>query len=106
MLALLAAVSSARAETFQNPSALVSQDPLMRQIFYRQLTQNNGGVTTAVRLATGQSVELQDPLAPLKPASGLSPSAVKKPSKNKPVKDASEQLRALDGKGRSKWPSR
>jgi hypothetical protein len=73
-------------------SALASQDPLMRQILHRQLTQRNGGITAAVRVATGQSIELQlpeidpkpkealkdalnsgpgDPLSGLKPAAGL-----------------------------------
>ena len=74
-------------------SSLTSQDPLMLQILHRQLTQRNGGITAAVRVGSGQSIELQlpdldaeptedikdalnpgpsaDPLDGLKPAAGL-----------------------------------
>jgi hypothetical protein len=52
-------------------SAMASQDPLMRQILHRQLTQPNGGVTTAVRIASGQTIELQGPDADAQPAEEL-----------------------------------
>lgn len=86
-------------EPTNNPS-LVSQDPLMRQILLKQLTQTNGGITTAVRVASGQSVELPaaDPLSPLK-------SAVPAAKKQKPapeVKKADEQAKAIQD-GRKKW---
>jgi len=47
-------------------SPMVSQDPLMRQILRRQITQRNGGITAAVRIASGQSIELQVPDLDLK----------------------------------------
>ncbi len=62
------AVSTSFAETgpfenhlrsIHNQSAIVSQDPLMRQILHRQLTRKNGGVTSVVRLATGQVIALK-----------------------------------------------
>jgi hypothetical protein len=52
-------------------SAMASQDPLMRQILHRQLTQRNGGITAAVRIASGQSIELQLPDIDAKPAEEL-----------------------------------
>jgi hypothetical protein len=44
---------------------------LIRQILHRQLTQPNGGITTAVRIATGQSIELQGPDSNAAPAEEL-----------------------------------
>lgn len=66
LTALLAAMPAAPvfggpAASVSKESALASQDPLMRQILHRQLTQHNGGITAAVRIASGQSIELQMP---------------------------------------------
>lgn len=126
-LILLAAAPLVSAET---PSSMAGQDPLMRQILHRQLTQNNGGVTAAVRIATGQSIELHvnepitgvsdlkdapisaklaaggDPLASLKPAAGLMATATETPTSKKDIKKANEQLKTLQGKGHSKWQTR
>lgn len=79
----------------------VTHDPLMRQIMSRQLTQDSGGVTGAVRIGSGQTITLQviDPLAPLKPAPGL----VAKPAKAKParkIRRADEQLKKMSGEKR------
>lgn len=126
LLAMAMISPAAWGESLHNPSALASQDPLMRQILHRQLTQNNGGVTAAVRVATGQSIELQvtyvpadlkdaltshtapsgDPLSGLKPIEGLVPAAGKTAAKKKDVKAAAEQLNALQGKGKTKWLTR
>lgn len=97
---LLLAVSAFSEPGAHNNPSLVSQDPLMRQILHKQVTQSNGGVTTAVRVGSGQSVELAaiDPLAPLK-------TVVPAPKKEKPsaeIKRADEQAKAI-GEGRKKW---
>lgn len=91
-----------------------AQDPLSRQIFTRQITQDNGGVTAAVRVGSGQAVELKlidvnaapaelkdavaDPkaLTGLPTASGLTPAkATRKAAKKRPARRASEQLKAV-----------
>ena len=106
-------------------SAMASQDPLMRQILHRQLTQRNGGITAAVRIASGQSIEIKlpdvdakpteelkdalnsgssgDPLAGLKPEAGLvarqkQPAAADGPKAAKPK----AQLKVIE-KSRKDW---
>lgn len=125
-IALAAAAAPCRAEPapggFSLPSAqqaVVNQDPLMSQIFRRQLTQKNGGVTAVVRVATGQSVELQVPelemalsgaAAPsqasasaaakaLNVHSDLAPKTPAKAAKRRAPKAASEQLKDVHKKG-------
>jgi hypothetical protein len=98
-LVILLAGAAFSEPSHNNPS-LVSQDPLMRQILHKQVTQHNGGVTTAVRVASGQGVELSaaDPLSPLK-------SVVPAGKKQKPsseIKKADEQAQAISD-GRKKW---
>lgn len=88
---LIAALAAAEPAGSHNNPSLVSQDPLMRQILHKQLTSSNGGVITAVRVGSGQSVELVDPLAPLKPVIKPAPA----PKKAAPVKKADEQLKFL-----------
>jgi len=109
-------------------SSLVSQDPLMRQILHRQLTQHNGGITAAVRIASGQSIELElveldikpadqlkdlpnaarmaDLGAGLRPAAGLI-AAASKPvptGKSRLVKKPKAQLKTLEQQGgRQTW---
>jgi hypothetical protein len=104
--------------------ARASQDPLTRQIIYQQLTKPNGGITAAVRIASGQSVALQlpdldakpaeelkdalnsgpgDPLSGLKPAAGLI--TVKKlavPANGSKALKPSEQLNVIH-KSRKDW---
>jgi hypothetical protein len=105
-------------------STLASQDPLMRQILHRQLTQRNGGITAAVRIASGQSIELQlseldiklspelkdalnsnpagDPLAGLKPEAGLAAREGKAgPAQETAVKPTA-QLKVI-AKSRKDW---
>lgn len=55
MILTLAALNAA-AEAPAAPMA--EHDPLMRQIMSKQLTQSNGGVTGAVRIASGQTISL------------------------------------------------
>lgn len=87
---------------------ILGSDPLSRQILAKT-AQANGGVTAAVRVASGQVIALQiadissapyaAPLAPaavspdaaLKTAEGLTAKA-EKPKAKKPVKRAVEQL--------------
>ena len=73
-------------------SALASQDPLMRQILHRQLTQHNGGITAAVRIASGQSIELQMPELEIK----LSPE-LKDALNSNPSEDALSGLKLEAG---------
>ena len=63
-------------------SSLASQDPLMRQILHRQLTQRNGGITAAVRIASGQSIELQLQDLDAKPTDELKDALNSDPSRN------------------------
>lgn len=116
-LLLMMTASSGWAEPHAAP-AVVSQDPLMRQILHRQLTQNNGGITAAVRVGSGQAVELhvnESALAALKPVAGLAPHSAhtstaapelaiekdEKPSKGD-LRKAKPQLEALQKK-HAKW---
>ena len=106
--ALMLAALGAHAEMPQ----MFGSDPLSRQILTKT-TQPNGGVTAAVRLESGQAVELKladvtaaapvaVKLAPaatqayldLKPAAGLAPKAVKAKAKKAP-KRAVEQLKRV-----------
>lgn len=88
-------------------SPIVTNDPLMKQILSRQLTQVAGGVTGAVRIGSGQAITLSliDPLAPLKPAEGLvaKPVKMKAPRKindQQLLKKLSDEKRAADWAGR------
>ncbi|MCX5794328.1 MAG: hypothetical protein NTY77_02375 [Elusimicrobia bacterium] len=106
-------------------SAMASQDPLMRQILHRQLTQRNGGITAAVRIASGQSIELQlpdvdskpteefkdalnavpsgDPLAGLKPEAGLvAAQAQPVPADASQARKPTAQLKVID-ESRKDW---
>jgi hypothetical protein len=96
---------SASAET---ASPMVANDPLMKQIMSRQLTQAAGGVTGAVRIGSGQTIELSliDPLAPLAPAEGLVAKPVKAKAVRK-VRRADEQLKKMsDEKRGADWAGR
>ena len=79
---------------------IMDTDALSRQILTKT-TQENGGVTAAVRVGSGQVVALRitDPsiaLAPLKPAAGLVPKPAK--AKRRAARRAAEQLkRVADG---------
>lgn len=109
-LASPAAAQSLRG-SISDPSqaALISNDPLMRQILRRQLTQENGGVTATARLGSGQAVELK--LGPLElPVSGaaslravptyLPVTQGESPIKaRKPARSALEQLRKTEREG-------
>ncbi|MBI4679177.1 MAG: hypothetical protein HY748_16500 [Elusimicrobia bacterium] len=109
----------------QNQTLLMSQDPLTRQIL-QQLTKENGGVKAVVRVANGQGVELRVPElgAQGKDANGLQqgdpgaipvltphPDLVKEtkaaaPTKRKPAKKATDQLKTLQKQGRKQdWES-
>ncbi len=80
---MVLAALSASAEV---PTVTLAHDPLMNQIMSRQLTQPAGGVTGAVRIGSGQAITLNliDPLAPLKPVEGLVTKAViETPAKTK-----------------------
>ncbi|MBI5239359.1 MAG: hypothetical protein HY926_02720 [Elusimicrobia bacterium] len=87
LMALLAAMPAAPvlggpAASASKESALASQDPLMRQILHRQLTQRNGGITAAVRIASGQSIELQMPELDLKLSGDLKDALNSNPSED------------------------
>lgn len=89
---------------------MLGSDPLSRQILTKT-AQENGGVTAAVRVASGQVIALQiadvssapfaarlaapaaSPAAALKPAEGLAEKPAKAKKTKKPVKRAVEQLR-------------
>lgn len=108
---------SALAASAEVNGAIVA-DPLMKQILSRQLTAAAGGVTGAVRLGSGQTIELSvgDPLAPLKPVEGLvekpiAPAAEAAPAKTKgarrTARRADEQLRKMsDDKRAADWVGR
>lgn len=114
------AVSPSLAEPLRQPHPLITdQDPLMRQIMRRHLREANGGITAVVRVATGQSIELQlvelgtmSVLGPgalarpaggtiqkLNPAEGLLPRKEKPAPKKRKVTKAAEQLKALKRQG-------
>ena len=103
-MTMLAALS-ASAEV---SSPMVANDPLMKQIMSRQLTQEAGGVTGAVRIGSGQAITLSliDPLAPLKPVAGLVEKPVK-PKAGRKVRRADEQLKKMsDEKRAADWTGR
>lgn len=105
--ALLFAALGARAEMPQ----MLGSDPLSRQILTKT-AQANGGVTAAVRVGSGQAIELKlsdvssapfsAQMAPpateaylaLKPAAGLAPKPAKAKAKKAP-KHAVEQLKRV-----------
>lgn len=92
-LLLTAAMLAAALPSAAAMPAAIDQDPLMRQILSKQLTHPNGGVTAAVAVkgaANGISLELADPLAPLKPAEGL----VERPAAQAPAKKAGKKPQA------------
>lgn len=73
----------------------ISQDPLVRQIFARQLQP--GGITAAVRVkGTDKGIPLE--LAPLAPAPGLRPQSRRSPLP--PARRADEQLQGIRREGR------
>ncbi|MFI5346721.1 MAG: hypothetical protein ACHQ51_10140 [Elusimicrobiota bacterium] len=89
---------------------MLGSDPLSRQILTKT-AQENGGVTAAVRVGSGQVIALQiadvssapfaaplaaaasAPAVGLKPAEGLAQKPVKAEKAKKPVKHAVDQLR-------------
>jgi hypothetical protein len=106
---MMLAALTASAET---ASPMVSNDPLMKQIMSRQLTQITGGVTGAVRIGSGQAITLSmiDPLAPLQPAEGLvekpAPAPARTKASRKPRR-ADEQLKKMsDDKRAADWAGR
>jgi hypothetical protein len=105
--ALLLSALGARAEGMPQ---ILGTDPLTRQILAKT-AQENGGVTAAVRVGSGQVIVLKLPdatalppaaLAPaaaspalaLKPAAGLAPKAAKAPAR-KSARRAVEQLKRV-----------
>ena len=87
---MMFAALSAAAEV---ASPMVTNDPLMKQIMSRQLTQAAGGVTRrAHRLRPGDRPQPHRPSRPLKPVEGL----VEKPSAEKPVVE--KQVKAKAGR--------
>ncbi len=101
-MTMLAALSTA-AET---AAPTLAQDPLMKQIMSRQLTQIAGGVTGAVRIGSGQAIPLSliDPLAPLKPVEGLAEKPVKSKARPRKLRRADEQLKKMsDDERRADW---
>jgi hypothetical protein len=125
---LTAILAMAALNAAAEPAATtVGHDPLMRQIMSRQLTQENGGVTGAVRIGSGQAIALSivDPLspavsgeplkdavseakalAPLQPAAGLKPAKPVKKAAHR-ARRASEQLKKLSTEERkADWSGR
>jgi hypothetical protein len=102
---LMSAALPALAET---AAPTIAHDPLMNQIMSRQLTLPAGGVTGSTRLGSGEAITLNmiDPLAPLKPAEGL----VEKPVKAKAVRKVRrtvDQLRKMSREDRrADWSGR
>ena len=108
--ALLFAALGARAEI------LLGTDPLSRQIMTKT-SQENGGVTAAVRVGTGQTIELKlddmssapfpaqmapassSPVLPLKPAAGLAPKSSR--TKKKAPRRAVDQLKHVSASDKS-----
>lgn len=89
----------------QHGAASLSQDPLMQQIRRRQLLHPNGGVTAAVRIASGQSIPLEvkdagDPLGGLQVHPGLlAERQGPKPASRKGVRRAAAQLKRVETGG-------
>lgn len=112
---MVLAATAALAET----APTTVQDPLMKQIMSRQLTQQNGGVTGVVRIGSGEAISLSivDPLTPvsapadlkdavkdetvlrgLKVADGLTVKPAKQ--RRRKARNAGEQLHKLGDEGR------
>jgi len=103
----------------------VSQDPLLRQIRDIQVRQKNGGVTAVVRIASGQTIDLQLDIRPanessdgpdsgapdnasagLRPFAGLIAGADKPsvPARSGEISKPSAQLKVMAGQGaRQSW---
>lgn len=87
----------------------IGNDPLTRQILAKA-AQENGGVTAAVRLGTGQAIELTLALAPaasspppaLAPCEGLAAKAENSKAR-KPVRAAVSQLKHVSSKSGKGW---
>ena len=85
----------------------IGNDPLTRQILSKA-AQENGGVTAAVRLGTGQTIELElapaasSPPPALAPIEGLAAKA-EKPKTKKPVRAAVAQLKHVASKADKSW---
>jgi hypothetical protein len=114
-LLLAAAMLAAVPAGAQTMSSLVGSDPLTRRIMAEAETPG-GGVTAAVRVASGQAIVLKPagdssaPVAtapPADPAAGLAlpPAAVPKAkaAKEKPARRAVDQLKRRKKKG---WSGR
>lgn len=115
--AMLMAALGAHAEGL--PQA-IGNDPLTKQILAKA-AQDNGGVTAAVRLGTGQTIELKladissapapatlapaatTPLLQLSPAEGLTAKAEAKPKAKKVARAASAQLKHVSTKAGKDW---
>lgn len=114
---LMLAAAAASAEGL--PQA-IGNDALTRQILMKAV-QENGGVTAAVRLATGQSIELKlaDVSSPLAGAAALAPAAksaaltlspaqglqvkTEKTKTKKPSRSAAAQLKHVASKAGKSW---
>ena len=95
-LVLALAALPAGAET---PAAQTVGDPLTRLILSRQLTQADGGITGAVRIGSGQTIELKavtekEALSGLAPVEGLKPAKSAAKAKARRSRRAVEQLKA------------
>lgn len=108
--AILAVMMTATAAFAEVSPASIASDPLLKKIQSLALTGNP--VTAAVRSGDGQAIPLNiDPLAPLKPAEGLTekPEA---PAKTKARKKAAarntrEKLKEMAGdERRADWSGR
>ena len=101
-------MSAARTAAAETAAPALAHDPLMNQIMSRQLTLPAGGITGSTRLGSGEAITLNmiDPLAPLKPAEGL----VEKPVKTKAVRKVRrtvDQLRKMSREDRrADWSGR
>ncbi|MDE2491046.1 MAG: hypothetical protein KGM24_09360 [Elusimicrobia bacterium] len=108
---LAAAMLAAIPAGAQTMSALVGSDPLTRQILAKAETPD-GGVTAAVRVASGQSIVLKLDDVSSTPAAAEAPAASAaglglpraaapkaKSSKDKPARRAVDQLRRRKAKG-------
>lgn len=102
-----------------HPYSLVNQDPLMTQIFRKQLTLPNGGIKGYAAPRSGPAIELEmgemavggsrqpaelsvpakDLAAGLATHPELKPKGTKTPAKKKPLKAASEQLKKIEVQG-------
>jgi hypothetical protein len=104
--ALMAGALSAAAET---AVPTIAHDPLMNQIMSRQLTLPAGGVTGSTRLGSGEAITLNmiDPLAPLRPAEGLVEKPAVKAKAVRKVRRTVDQLRKMSRDDRrADWSGR